>query len=159
MIVIKKYPNRRLYDTSQSQYVNIEYIRELVIGNKDFEVLDSKSGEDLTQAVLLQIITEMEASDKQSILTNTLLKQLIRFYGDDMQPFLRQYLEQSLVVFLERQGALQGVVKDMVKNSPIGLLGHMMEQNIDFWKTIGAAAKNSVTGKDKSKNPASDNEA
>jgi polyhydroxyalkanoate synthesis repressor PhaR len=150
LIVIKKYPNRRLYDTSQSQYVNLDYIRELVIGHTDFEVLDSKTGEDITQTVLLQIITEMESSDQQSILTNTLLKQLIRFYGNDMQVFLRQYLEQSLVVFLERQDALQGVVKDMVKNSPIGLLGQMVEKNIDFWRQFGASGKNKhdKTGKD-----------
>lgn len=150
LIVIKKYPNRRLYDTSQSQYVNLDYIRELVIGHTDFEVLDSKTGDDITQTVLLQIITEMESSDQQSILTNTLLKQLIRFYGNDMQVFLRQYLEQSLVVFLERQDALQGVVKDMVKNSPIGLLGQMVEKNIDFWRQFGASGKNKndKSGKD-----------
>lgn len=147
MIVIKKYPNRRLYDTSQSQYVNLDYIRQLVIDHKDFEVLDSKTGEDLTQSVLLQIITEMEASDKQAILTNNILKQLIRFYGKDMQVFLRQYLEQSLLVFLERQDAMQGVVKDMMKSTPIGLFGQMLEQNIDFWRSVGS----SVAGKGKGK--------
>lgn len=138
MIVIKKYPNRRLYDTCQSQYINLDYIRELVIEHKEFEVVDSKTGEDITQSVLLQIITEMESSDQQSILTNTLLKQLIRFYGNDMQGFLRQYLEQSMVFFLERQDTLQGVVKGMVKNSPIGLLGQMVEKNIDFWRQFGS---------------------
>lgn len=141
MIVIKKYPNRRLYDTSQSQYVNLNYIRELVLEHKEFEVVDSKTGEDLTKSVLLQIITEMEGSEHQALLTNTLLKQLIRFYGDDMQVFLREYLEQSLVTFLERQDMLQGVMKDMVKHSPIGMLRQMVEQNMDFWSHLGGSNK------------------
>ncbi len=132
-ITIKKYPNRRLYDTSQSQYVNLEYIKQLILDHKDFEIVDSKSGQDLTKSVLLQIISEQETSDDQSLLTNTLLKQLIRFYGGDMQVFVRQYLEQSLANFLKQQDAVQGMMKNLVDSSPMGMFGKMMEQNMDAW--------------------------
>jgi polyhydroxyalkanoate synthesis repressor PhaR len=73
----------------------------MIIDHQDFEVVDSKSGEDLTKVILLQIISESETNDQQSLLTNSLLKQLIRFYGGDMQIFLRQYLESSISNFLD----------------------------------------------------------
>ncbi len=133
IITIKKYPNRRLYDTSQSQYVNLEYIKQLILDHKDFEIVDSKSGADLTKSVLLQIISEQETSDDQSLLTNSLLKQLIRFYGGDMQVFVRQYLEQSLANFLKQQDTIQGMMKNLVDSSPMGMFGKMMEQNMDAW--------------------------
>ena len=143
MITIKKYPNRRLYDTSQSQYVNLEFIRQLVVDHEEFEVVDSRSGDDLTKSILLQIISESEMNDQQSVLTNTLLRQLIRFYDGDMQVFVRQYLEQSLVSFLEQQDSVQGMVKNLVDTGPMGAFGKMMEQNMEFWNK---AAKTGQTG-------------
>ena len=133
MITIKKYPNRRLYDTAQSQYVNMDYIKALVKARTEFNVVDSKSGEDVTKTILLQIISESETNEQQSILTNKLLMQLIRFYDSDMQVFLREYLEQSLVNFMEQQDQLQGMMKNMVDTSPLGLFSKMMEQNLDVW--------------------------
>lgn len=132
-LTIKKYPNRRLYDTSQSKYVNLEYIRQLIIENRDFRVVDSKSGEDLTKSVLLQIISESETSQSQSLLTDTLLKQLIRFYGSDMQSFVPQYLEDSLTSFLGQQDKVRSMMKDLVASGPLGLFGKMIEQNMDAW--------------------------
>ncbi|MEC7471043.1 MAG: polyhydroxyalkanoate synthesis repressor PhaR [Pseudomonadota bacterium] len=133
MITIKKYPNRRLYDTAQSQYVNMDYIKALVKARTEFNVVDSKSGEDVTKTILLQIISESETNEQQSILTNKLLMQLIRFYDSDMKVFLREYLEQSLVNFMEQQDQLQGMMKNMVDTSPLGLFSKMMEQNLDVW--------------------------
>lgn len=133
MITIKKYPNRRLYDTSKSQYINLDTIRELVMEHKEFAVIDSKSEEDLTKSILLQIISEQENNDSQSLLTQSVLKQLIRFYGSDMQVFLRQYIEQSLSTFLDRQEAMQGVMKDMMDASPLNAFNQMMEQNMNVW--------------------------
>lgn len=130
-VVIKKYPNRRLYDTSQSKYVNLDYIRQLVTDHRDFQVLDSKNGEDLTKSILLQIISESETSETHSLLTNTLLKQLICFYGSDMQGFVPQYLEQSLASFLEQQDTVRGVMKNLVETGPLGLFGKMVEQNME----------------------------
>lgn len=134
MIIIKKYPNRRLYDTSQSQYVNLDYIKTLIDERQEFKVIDSKTEDDITKSLLLQIISESEANENQSLLTNTLLKQLIRYYDTDMQYFLRQYLEQSLVAFIEQHDQVQGVMKNMMDNTPFGMFNKMVEQNMEAWK-------------------------
>lgn len=135
MITIKKYPNRRLYDTSRSQYVNLDYIKTLINERAEFQVVDSKTDDDITKTILLQIISESETNEHQSLLTNSLLKQLIRFYDSDMQFFVRQYLEQSLISFIEQQDKMQGMMKNMVETSPFGMFSKMMEQNMDAWKT------------------------
>lgn len=150
MITIKKYPNRRLYDTSKSQYVNLEAIRELVMSNKDFKVIDSKSEEDLTKSILLQIISEQENNDSQSLLTQSVLKQLIRFYGSDMQVFLRKYIEQSLATFLDRQEAMQWVVKDMMDASPISVFNQMVDQNMSTLKGFAEKATGASSGSNES---------
>lgn len=136
MITIKKYPNRRLYDTAHSKYINLDHIKQLVVEGTDFEVVDSKTGEDLTRTILLQIITESESSDQQSLLTNQLLKQLIRFYGSDMQIYLRQYLEQSLMAFLDKQEAMQSMMKNLMDVNPINMFSKLMEQNMEAWNSF-----------------------
>jgi polyhydroxyalkanoate synthesis repressor PhaR len=133
VITIKKYPNRRLYDTSQSKYINLEHIKTLINERIEFEIVDSKTADVITKSILLQIISESETNQSQSLLTDKLLQQLIRFYGSDMQPFVRQYLEQSLVQFMEQQDKVQSVVKNMVDTSPIGIFGKMMETNLQAW--------------------------
>ncbi len=133
MITIKKYPNRRLYDTSQSQYVNLDFVRKQVTEHNEFEVIDSKTGADLTKSILLQIISEEETSENQSLLTNSLLKQLIRFYDSDMQPFVRQYLERSLATFMEQQDTMKSMMKNLTEVSPIGMFQKMMSNNMDMW--------------------------
>jgi polyhydroxyalkanoate synthesis repressor PhaR len=134
VITIKKYPNRRLYDTSKSAYINLEDIKDLINERVEFEIIDSKTKEVITKSVLLQIISESETNQAQSLLTDKLLRQLIRFYDSDMQPVLRQYLEQSLVSFMEQQDQMQGMMKTMVDNSPLGLFTKMMESNMQAWQ-------------------------
>ncbi|MBT1451637.1 polyhydroxyalkanoate synthesis repressor PhaR [Glaciecola sp. XM2] len=134
MILIKKYPNRRLYDTTKSQYVNLEFIKTLINERDEFKIIDSKSEADITKSVLLQIISESETDETQSLLTDVLLKQLIRFYDSDMQVFVRQYLEQSILQFIDQQDKMQGMMKNMVDNSPIGLFTKMMEKNMEAWQ-------------------------
>lgn len=141
MIIIKKYPNRRLYDTEHSKYVNLEYILGLIKEHRDFQVIDSKTEEDQTKSILLQIITEQETDEKRSLLTNTLLKQLIRFYNSDMQPMVRSYMEQALASFLEQQEAMQAMVKNMVKSNPMNLYSKMFEQNMKMWEKPSASDK------------------
>lgn len=136
MITIKRYPNRRLYDTSQSCYVNLNYIRELVIANQDFEIVDSKTSEDKTRSILVQIISEEETSDRQSLLTNNLLKRLICFYGNDNQDYLQQFLEQSLTTFIEHQDDLIKFTNEINKNSPFGIFNNIVEQNLNMWNTF-----------------------
>ncbi len=141
MITIKKYPNRRLYDTSKSEYINVDDILVMVQNHLDFEIVDSKTGEDQTKVILLQIISEQEGNESRSLLTNTLLKQLIRFYNSDMQPYVRSYLEQSLAGLLDQQEAMQLMVKNLVKSSPANMFAKMMEENMKMWGTPPANPK------------------
>ena len=101
-IVIKKYANRRLYNTGESKYVTLDDLSEMVRANTDFIVLDAKSGDDITRSVLTQIIFEQE-SKGQSMLLVQFLRRLIRFYGDQMQGFLPPYLEMSMESFSKAQ--------------------------------------------------------
>ncbi|MEY4435491.1 MAG: polyhydroxyalkanoate synthesis repressor PhaR [Pseudomonadota bacterium] len=98
--VIKKYPNRRLYDTASSSYVALADIKQLVMHNTPFRVLDAKSGEDLTRSILLQIILEHE-SEGAPILTEQVLANIIRFYGHSMQGFMGSYLEKHVQTFMD----------------------------------------------------------
>lgn len=141
MITIKKYPNRRLYDTSKSEYINMDDILVMVQSHTDFQIVDSKTGEDQTKAILLQIISEQEVNESRSLLTNTLLKQLIRFYNSDMQPYVRSYLEQSLAGLLEQQEAMQLMVKNLVKTNPANMFTKMMEENMKLWGTPSSTSK------------------
>ncbi len=101
-IVIKKYANRRLYDTSASAYVTLEHLSELTRQGKEFTVQDAKTGEDLTRAVLAQIIFEQE-NKKDGVLPVSFLRQLIQFYGDNFQTMLPAYLELSMKTFNQQQ--------------------------------------------------------
>ena len=133
MVTINKYPNRRLYDTSQSKYINLDHIKTLINARTEFEIVDSKTSDVITKSILLQIISESETNQSQSLLTDKLLQQLIRFYDSDMQPYVRQYLEQSLVQFIEQQDKVQSLVKNMVDTSPVGIFTKMMETNMQAW--------------------------
>ena len=133
MVTIKKYPNRRLYDTSQSKYINLDHIKTLINARTEFEIVDSKTNDVITKSILLQIISESETNQSQSLLTDKLLQQLIRFYDSDMQPYVRQYLERSLVQFIEQQDKVQSLVKNMVDTSPVGIFTKMMETNMQAW--------------------------
>lgn len=101
-VIIKKYANRRLYNTAASSYVTLDHLSEMVRANTDFIVLDAKTGEDITRSVLTQIIFEQE-SKGQSMLPVQFLRRLIRFYGDQMQGFLPPYLDMSMESFSKAQ--------------------------------------------------------
>ena len=102
-VVIKKYANRRLYNTASSSYVTLEHLSEMVKQNIDFVVYDAKTNEDITRSVLTQIIFEEESHQGQSLLPIQFLRQLIGFYGNSMQAFLPSYLELSLASFTQQQ--------------------------------------------------------
>ena len=99
---IKKYPNRRLYDTQTSTYVTLSDVKELVLQHEEFKVVDAKSGEDLTRSILLQIILEEEAGGVPLFSTPT-LSQMIRFYGHSMQGLVGGYLEKNIQTFIDMQ--------------------------------------------------------
>ena len=132
---IKKYPNRRLYDTEISSYITLEEVRQLVLDGETFEVRDAKSGEDLTRSVLLQIISEHEEKG-QPMLSPQLLSQIIRFYGDSLQGFMGPYLERSLQVFLDQQQQFRTQLNSLLGQTPWSMLNELTERNMDAWKSM-----------------------
>jgi len=104
--LIKKYPNRRLYDTQTSTYITLADVKKLVLDQEQFQVIDAKTNEDLTRSILLQIILEEEA-DGVPMFTSPMLSQVIRFYGNAMQGMMGQYLEKNIQAFVDIQSKLQ----------------------------------------------------
>ena len=155
--IIKKYPNRRLYDTEISSYITVEEVRQLILDGEDFEVRDAKSGEDLTRQVLLQIIAEQEQGG-EPVLSTQLLSQIIRFYGDSMQGFMSSYLERSMQLFMEQQQQFRSQFGSMLGQTPWAMLNQLTERNLAIWKEfqqnlasnvgqpVGAKPKHSKNG-------------
>jgi polyhydroxyalkanoate synthesis repressor PhaR len=105
--LIKKYPNRRLYDTKTSSYITLADVKQMVIKQEEFQVVDAKSGDELTRQILLQIILEEEGSGGLPMFSSDLLSQLIRFYGNAMQGLMGTYLEKNIKAFHDIQKTLQ----------------------------------------------------
>ncbi|MBE7522713.1 MAG: polyhydroxyalkanoate synthesis repressor PhaR [Burkholderiales bacterium] len=122
---IKKYPNRRLYDTANSGYITLADVKQMVLEQIDFQVIDAKSGEDLTRAILLQIILE-EESGGVPMFSSEMLTQMIRFYGTAQQTMMGQYMEQNVKAFLAIQKKLQDQAKQVY--------GDKMMLTPDLWK-------------------------
>jgi polyhydroxyalkanoate synthesis repressor PhaR len=145
--ILKKYPNRRLYDTEISSYITLEEVRQLVLDHEEFEVRDAKTGDDLTRSVLLQIISEHEERG-QPMFTTNLLSQIIRFYGDSLQGFMGSYLEKSLQIFLDQQQQFRSQLNNILGQTPWSMLNDLTERNMDLWKSLQQgflnAAANSV---------------
>lgn len=133
--VIRKYANRRLYDPSESRHLTLEEVRQLIVAGEKVRVEDAKTGEDLTRSILLQIIVEREEAGRP-LLSAELLEQLIRFYGGAMQDFLATYLERSVGAFVDQQERFQDQVLEMMKETPMGTLGQLAEQNLNTWKAL-----------------------
>jgi polyhydroxyalkanoate synthesis repressor PhaR len=140
-VVIKKYANRRLYNTGTSTYVTLEDLAEMVKKGEEFTVHDAKTGVDITHPVLTQIIFELENKDGQNMLPIPFLRQLIAFYGDQMQSIVPSFLEQSMLAFSKEQerfreqmkGALSGSPIDVMK-SPIKALEEQTRRNMEMFQ-------------------------
>ncbi len=140
----KKYPNRRLYDIEQSSYVTVEQIRKEIVDGQSITVIDSKTDKNLTRSVLLQIISEQEGEGHEPILTNRVMEQLIRFYGDSMQSLVSRYIEQSIMTFIQQQEIHRKRMKSLAEVEPVAFVRKAIQQNMDFWTnltTTGAAKK------------------
>ncbi|WP_299177011.1 polyhydroxyalkanoate synthesis repressor PhaR [uncultured Neptuniibacter sp.] len=134
MRILRKYTNRRLYDTSRSCYVTLDDVKQLVLSGEVFKVEDSKTGNDLTRNILLQIISEQEAQGHGTLLTNQVLQQLIRFYGDSMQGMMSQYLEQSIASFLEHQDRIRDQMQTMMgAANPLTMMNRIADRNMQMW--------------------------
>lgn len=136
MRILKKYPNRRLYDTQQSEYVTLDDVRKMILNKDPVKVVDSKTGKDLTRSVLLQIIGEQEAEGHEPLLTNRVLEQIVRFYGDSMQSVLSRYIEQSIMTFLEQQELYQRRMREVLNANPLKLMQRLADQNINFLRSL-----------------------
>ena len=121
-VVIKKYANRRLYNTGTSTYVTLEDLAEMVKKGEDFTVQDAKSGDDITHPVLTQIIFELENRNGQNMLPIPFLRQLIAFYGDQMQMIVPSFLEQSMIAFAKEQERFRDQMKKTMGNTPIDMM-------------------------------------
>ena len=128
--IIKKYPNRRLYDTEISSYVTLEDVRQLIIDGEAFEVREAKTGKDLTRA-----IAEHEERG-QPMFSTQLLTQIIRFYGDSLQGYIGGYLERSVAMFNEQQSQLRSLVGNLVGQTPWALINQITERNLELLKGL-----------------------
>src|SRR6476620_4996920 len=115
--LIKKYPNRRLYDTQTSSYITLTDVKQLVLGNEDFTVVDAKTDEDLTRSILLQIILE-EESNGSPMFSSGALAQIIRYYGHAMQGMMGSYLEKNIQAFIDIQNKLTENSKGLYEGKP-----------------------------------------
>ena len=133
--VIKKYPNRRLYDTVESRYITLSDIRRLVLDKVEFVVIDKKTQEDITRSILLQVSAEQEHQG-EPLMSQDFLSQVIRSYGGAMQGFVGSYLEQSLKLFVAQQQQVRDRVKSMVGVDPVETVSNLAQKNYARWRSV-----------------------
>jgi len=136
--LIRKYSNRRLYDTAASRHVTLDDLRQLIVAGERIKVIDDKSGDDLTRSVLLQIIAEQEQFG-MPVLGSELLEMIIRFYGGPMQALLSRYLEQAFTAMLRQQEAVQSEMAKALQ-SPFGPLTELARKNMEMWEAATRSA-------------------
>jgi polyhydroxyalkanoate synthesis repressor PhaR len=134
-VIIKKYANRRLYNTQSSKYITLDFLADLTRKDIDFKVLDAKTNDDITHGVLTQIIMEEETGGHQ-MLPVGFLRQLISMYGDSMQSMVPQFLETSMDSFRQNQKQVQQAIENVITSGPFGGIA---KQNIEFVKAARAA--------------------
>ena len=134
-VIIKKYANRRLYNTQSSSYITLDHLSKMTREGVDFKVLDAKSGDDITHQILTQIIMEEEANGEQMLPVN-FLRQLIGLYGNQMQSLVPHYLEASMDNFRANQVKLHKAFEDSLGNNPLAKLA---QQNMAMFKAAASA--------------------
>ena len=152
-ITIKKYANRRLYNTATSSYVTLDHLCQMVKDGVDFVVYDAKTGEDITRSVLAQIIFEQENKEGQSLLPIAFLRQLIRFYGDSMQMLVPRFLEQSMQSLTSEQGKFREQLTQAFGVGGFGSLEEQVRRNMEMFEKTFAMFAPFARGQGK---PASD---
>ena len=133
--LIKKYANRRLYDTVDSRHVTLADLRRMIVAGNDVKVVDDTSGEDITRPLLLQIIVDREQAG-QPILTELLLAQLIRFYGNPMQGMMADYLQRSVDTFVDQQQSVQSRMQSALSTTPVDTMRELMKHNVSAWEAL-----------------------
>ena len=144
--LIKKYPNRRLYDTSESRYITLEEVREMVLNEVPFKVVDRQSNEDITRNILLQIIMEQE-SGGDPLFSADMLARFIRNYGEAAQSGFTEYLDTSLRFFSEQQEAVQKQMGKVLEGTPMDYWMKLGEQNMKAWQDMFTSATKDKKGR------------
>ena len=152
-VTIKKYANRRLYNTGTSTYVTLEDLATMLKDGENFVVFDAKTGEDITRSVLAQIIFEQENKEGQSLLPIAFLRQLIRFYGDSMQMLVPRFLEQSIDSLTREQGKFREQITQAFGVGGFGPLEDQVRRNMEMFEKTFAMFAPFARGQGK---PASD---
>jgi polyhydroxyalkanoate synthesis repressor PhaR len=143
--LIRKYSNRRLYDTVGSRHVTLDDLRQLIVSGEKIKVIDDKSGEELTRSVLLQIIAEQEQFGSP-VLGAELLEMIIRFYGGPMQALLSRYLEQAFTTMLRQQEAMHLEIAKALQ-TPLGPLTELARKNVEMWDQMQVATRDAFSGR------------
>jgi polyhydroxyalkanoate synthesis repressor PhaR len=133
--IIKKYPNRRLYDTAVSSYITLEDVKHLVLERANFHVIDARTNTDITRGILLQIISEQEEQGNP-IFTTEVLAHIIRFYGDTLQGMMGNYLEKSLQAFVDQQHLFREQMRTLIGKNPLAMITELVEHNLSLWKSV-----------------------
>ena len=145
---LKKYPNRRLYDMTDSRYVTVEDVRKLIVRGESIEVVDSKDGADLTRSVLLQILAEQEQEGHGTVLTNRTIEQLIRFYGDRFGRVVSRYIEEAISAFLEHQDMYRSRMKQFNAMNPLNIMRQAFESGFTGDTTRSSTSSNPPSDED-----------
>ena len=143
--VIKKYPNRRLYDTVESRYITLADVRRLVMDKVEFTVIDKTSQEDITRSILLQVIAEQEHSG-EPLMSQDFLSQVIRSYGGTMHNMVGSYLEQSLKLFTAQQQNMKDFFRESRDSDPISAMANLTQKNYQRWRSIQEDIFRALTG-------------
>ncbi len=133
--LIKKYPNRRLYDTELSKYITLTHVRDLVLKGVELRVVDAVTEEDITRQILMQIINEQESGESPLFSTET-LAQFIRLYQNAVPDVFAEFMEKSLSLFTEQQKLYQSQVQDALGADPVKAFSELTEHNLALWKDM-----------------------
>jgi len=142
MRLIKKYPNRRLYDTERSAYITLTEVHGLIRQGVDFKVVDSETGDDITRSILVQIIIEQEGGERP-IFTTEMLTKFIRFYDDAAQGMFGNFLEKNMQMFVEQQKLFQ---QGLMDNPIPKMMQDMAERNLSMWQDMQKSFFDIATG-------------
>ncbi len=143
--IIKKYPNRRLYDTKNSCYINLGQIKELIEKSVPVKVIDRQTEKDITRSILLQIIMEQE-SNQQPLFSTDSLEKFIRYYEDNSREGFMHFMDQNIQFFHEQQGALTKQMQDLMTFNPLEYWVDATNKNLDAWKNMQKNFMQSTTG-------------
>lgn len=133
--LIKKYPNRRLYDTGDSKYIKLTEVRKMIEDGLQVQVVDSQSGEDITRSILLQIIYEQE-SDEEPLFSTENLEKFIRYHGETSRESFMMFMDKNLEFFHTQQEQLHRQLKELMDYNPMDFWANSAKNNLDMWKQM-----------------------